>query len=61
MLQDDDYSNLIKLLQKQREDFLDYEYDYRDSNLKYLFFSSAKMKELYLRNSDIVFINKRLT
>ena len=61
VLQDDDYSNLIKLLQKNREDFLDYEYDARDSNLKFLFYSSAKMKETYLRNSDIVFINKRLT
>lgn len=61
ILQDDDYSNLIKLLQKNREDFLDYEYDNRDSNLKFLFYSSAKMKETFLRNSDIVFINKRLT
>ena len=61
VLQDDDYSNLIKLLQKNRDDFLDYEYDARDSNLRYLFYSSARMKEIYLRSSDIVFINKRLT
>ena len=60
VLQDDEFGNLIKLLQKNREDYLDYEYDARCSNLKFLFYSSAKMKEAYLRNSDIVFINKRL-
>ena len=29
--------------------------------MKFLFYSSAKMKEVYLRSSDIIFINKRLT
>ena len=61
MLQDDDYSNLIKLLRKNKDDFLDYEFDASEANLKFLFYSSAKMKEVYLRSSDIVFINKRLT
>jgi len=61
VLKDDDYSSLIKLLKKNRDDFLDYEYDAEHSDLKFLFYSSAKMKELYLKNSNIVFINKRLT
>ena len=33
----------------------------QDGNLKFLFYSSAKMKEIYLRHSDITFINKRFT
>ena len=46
--QDGDYNNLIKLLKKNAGDCLDYEFDDQDpTNLKFLFFSSAKMKEVY--------------
>lgn len=60
-LQDDEFGQLIKLLKKNPSDFLDFEYEPNEGNLRFLFFTSAKMKEAYLRSSDIVFINKRLT
>jgi hypothetical protein len=50
------------LLKKNPGDKLDYEFDENDpSNLKFLFYSSARMKEVYLTTSDVVFINKRFT
>lgn len=61
MREDDDYSNLIKLLKKSSEDCLEYDYDQSEGNLKFLFYSSAKMKEIYQKHSDITFINKRFT
>lgn len=60
-LQDDEFGQLIKLLKKNSSDFLEYDYDASEGNLKFLFYTSTKMKEMYLRSSDIVFINKRLT
>ena len=62
MRDDDDYSNLIKALKKAGvDDCLEYDYDNQDGNLKFLFYSSQKMKEIYLKNNDITFINKRFT
>jgi len=60
-LQDDEFGQLIKLLKKNAADFLDYDYDASEGNLRFLFYASTKMREMYLRSSDIVFINKRLT
>lgn len=40
---------------------MEFDYDSQEGNLKFMFYSSAKMKETYLRNSDITFINKRFT
>ena len=46
-MEDDDFANLIKKLQKNKEDTLEYEFDVKEASLKYLFFSSLKMKETF--------------
>ena len=55
----------MKLLKKNSAndgDFLEYEFDSSDKgNLQFLFYSTAKMKEVYLRCSDLIFVNKRFT
>jgi len=48
-------------LKKNPEDCLEFDYDSQEGNLKFMFYASAKMKETYLRNQDILFINKRFT
>lgn len=54
---------LAKLLKKNchsENDLLEAEFESNEkNNLQFLFYSSSKMKETYLKNSDIVFVNKR--
>eukprot|EP00347_Sterkiella_histriomuscorum_P012508 403368312 len=53
---------LLRLLKKGNDDYIDVEFDPNDkSNLLYLFYSSAKMKDAYLKSSDVVFVNKRFS
>ena len=55
--------NLVKLLRKNAHnegDFLEVEFE-GAANLQFLFYSSQKMKEAYLKSSDMMFVNKRFT
>ncbi len=57
-------SLLIKLLRKNLSegDMLDIEYEHNEKgNLQFLFYSSAKMREAYMKSGDMIFINKRFT
>ncbi len=39
---------------------LDIEYDHNEKgNMQFLFYSTAKMRDAYLKSSDMIFINKR--
>lgn len=59
---EDDSGNLIKLLKKNSDDFLEVEYDPNDRhNLQFMFFASHKMREIYLKHNDVIFINKRFS
>jgi hypothetical protein len=58
--------NLIKVLRKNMSpeggDCLQMEFDPNEkNNLLYLFYSTAKMKDQYLKCSDMIFINKRFS
>jgi hypothetical protein len=54
--------NLLKLLRKNNDDYLEVEYDSNEKHtIQYLFYSSQKMRENYLKNSDVMFVNKRFT
>ena len=58
--------NLIKTLKKTLAtdlgDCLEIEFDPNEkNNLQYLFYSTAKMKEQYMKCSDMIFINKRFS
>jgi len=49
------------LLKKHREDHVYVEYDKtKKGGIDTVFYSSLRMKENYLRNNDVLFINKRL-
>lgn len=57
----DDTINFVRLLKKYRDDHLFVEYDKsKKGGIDTVFYSSLRMKETYLRNNDILFINKRL-
>ncbi|CDW86622.1 far1-related protein [Stylonychia lemnae] len=59
---ENDSMNLLRLLKRGNDDFLEVEFDPNDkNNITYLFYSSGKMKEQYLKNSDVIFINKRFS
>lgn len=59
---EDDSLNLFRLLKKNTEDFLEVEFDQNDKvNMLYMFYSNARMKDMYMRNHDVIFINKRFT
>lgn len=59
---DDESLNLLKLLKKNPEDYLEVEYDPNDKHsIQYLYYSSQKMRDNYAKHSDIIFINKRFT
>ncbi len=60
---ENDCQTLVKLLKKNAAidgDFLDHEID-QQGNLQFLFYSTQKMKENYLKSSDLLFVNKRFT
>lgn len=58
----DEALNFVRLLKKYKEDHLYVEYDpTKAGNIDVMFYSSLKMKENYLKNRDILFINKRLS
>lgn len=60
---ENDCQTLVKLLKKNAAndgDFLEHEVD-AQGNLQFLFYSTAKMKEAYLKCSDLLFVNKRFT
>ena len=57
----DEAINFVRLLKKYKEDHLYVEYDQsKKGGVDVMFYSSVRMKETYLRNNDILFINKRL-
>ena len=57
----DESLNFVRLLKKYKEDHLYVEYDKsKKGGVDLMFYSSLRMKENYLRNNDILFINKRL-
>ena len=57
----DEAINFVRLLKKFKEDHLYVEYDKtKKGGVDVMFYSSIRMKENYLRNNDILFINKRL-
>lgn len=58
-------SNLVKALKKMcltEDDIIETEYTGGEKNiLDFMFYSNQKMKECYLKHSDVIFINKRFT
>ena len=57
----DEAINFVRLLKKYKEDHLYVEYDKsKKGGVDIMFYSSLRMKENYLRNNDMLFINKRL-
>jgi hypothetical protein len=59
---DDDSLNFYRILKKNSDDFLEVEFDANDRiNMQFMFYSNQRMKDLYLKSNDTIFINKRFT